>query len=96
MSWLRDYVAEGLLPEAIELFDEVEENGIQPNGNMYDMIIKRYVLENNTSKALHYYQLMKDRGLSATASTEEVFLGLLCNDEHELDDSDKELNRKTL
>jgi pentatricopeptide repeat protein len=67
----------GLLNEAMELFEKMEENSCSPNHVTYNTIIQGFLHHNETSWVVKYIQMMVDKGFSANANTATILMDLL-------------------
>ncbi|KAK9940766.1 hypothetical protein M0R45_017408 [Rubus argutus] len=62
----------------------MEQKGCSPNGWTYNTIIRGFINNNETSRAMEFIQQMVERGFSADASTMELVVDLLCKDKVDL------------
>ncbi|XP_059460284.1 pentatricopeptide repeat-containing protein At3g22470, mitochondrial-like [Corylus avellana] len=67
---------EGLLNEARELFEKMDENGCSPNLVTYNTIIQGFLQHNQTLWVVNL-QMMVDKGFSANANTATILIELL-------------------
>ncbi|XP_021836080.1 putative pentatricopeptide repeat-containing protein At1g12700, mitochondrial [Spinacia oleracea] len=59
----------GLMNEVDKVLRNMEEDGCSPDDITYNTIIRRYILNNDLSKALWYCDLMVNKGFEADANT---------------------------
>ncbi|THF95934.1 hypothetical protein TEA_024442 [Camellia sinensis var. sinensis] len=60
---------EGLPDEANELLGKMEENGCLPDLYLYNIVVQKFLQNNETLKAFQLFHIMVDRGILANAST---------------------------
>ncbi|VVA21007.1 PREDICTED: pentatricopeptide repeat-containing [Prunus dulcis] len=70
----------GRTSEAEKLLIEMEEKGCSPNGWTYNVIIRGFINNNETVRAMELIQQMVKGRFSADASTTELIIDLLCKD----------------
>ena len=68
---------EGLLNEARELFEKMEEFGCQPNHITYNTIIQGFLHHNETSWVVKYIQMMVNKGFQGNVTTATILIDLL-------------------
>ncbi|KAF2298418.1 hypothetical protein GH714_023519 [Hevea brasiliensis] len=72
---------EGLLDEAYKVFRGMEECGCLPNGCCYNVIIQGFLRHKDIPEATLLIDEMVDKGFSADATTFELVIHLLRNDD---------------
>jgi pentatricopeptide repeat protein len=83
---------EGLIDEASELLEKMDEKGCSPNDRTYNKIIQGLLQHNETSKAMKYLQIMVDKGFSANVTTVAMLVDLLSS--NQVDNNIQELLQK--
>ena len=72
---------EGLIDEASELLEKMDENGCSPNDRTYNTMIQGLLQQNMASKAMELVKIMVDNGCSANATTASMFIDLLSSNQ---------------